>query len=125
MFLQSDLRGCWCQASARLPLGPWLAADGQLLFDLGCAGGTSSRQAFATCDTVECLRQVGSKPAASADTSEGTTAAAAAGGGMEMGLSTTPTLLGIQPFGHVTSTPRCIPAAPSGDGKTAVLVLTN
>jgi len=81
-----------------------------------CTGGTSSRQAFASCDTIECLRQIGTanmgQPTHSATSSEGTTAAGVAPGGagpgMEAVLSATPTLLGIQPFGHVTSTPKFI-----------------
>jgi hypothetical protein len=74
-----------------------------------CAGGTSSRRAFASCDTTECLRQIGSGPPASADTSADAEKAAAGAG---LGLSSTPTLLGIQPFGHVTTTPKFIIPTP-------------
>lgn len=82
-----------------------------------CAGGTSSRQACASCDTVTCLRQVGGAPAISARPSEVTTAVAAGGAGQGMAevLSTTPTLLGIQPFGNVTSTPRFVLAPTTGE----------
>jgi hypothetical protein len=60
--------------------------------------GTNSRQAHASCDTMECLRLVQATAAAPADI--GPTAPA-----MQDVLSDTPTLLGIQPFGHVTATP--------------------
>jgi hypothetical protein len=69
------------------------------------------------------LRWIDAKQAASADVSDGSTAAAAAAPafGVEEMLSSTPTLLGIQPLGHVTSTPKFI-QAPTGAGMSQNIV---
>lgn len=74
-----------------------------LLIAAAPAGGTSSRKLAASCDTIECLRHL---QEGSDDTSQGTTAAATGAVPDVLAiLSNTPTLLGIQPFGHVTSKP--------------------
>lgn len=77
-----------------------------------CTGGTNNRQAWASCDSIECLRQIGGGPVARKDSSDGISAAVAAAG---MGLSGTPTLLGIQPFAHVTNTPRFMQTLVAGE----------
>ena len=95
----------------------------------------------ASCETVECLRQIGAQPGNSTSSSQGTTAAAAASAaaapGIEEVLSATPVLLGIQPFGHIMSTPKFVTThnlsgtpytaagAPTGSGTTAITPAVN